>query len=92
VVLGLFNGLEKILFGTTGENLTSNVRKDLIRGVIYKQFNWFDNERRAPGVLSSYFSEDIAALNGLTTEVISTLVEAIVGLILGVLIAMYFSW
>ena len=43
-------------------------------------------------MLSSYFSEDVAALNGLTTEVVSTLVEAIAGLALGVAIAMYFSW
>lgn len=76
----------------TGERLTANVRKSLIRAVMYKQLCWFDDERRAPGVLSSYFSEDIASLNGLTTETLSTMVEAFCGLTAGVVVALYFCW
>jgi len=92
VILGGIAAIEKSLFGVTGETLTAGVRKDLIRAVIYKQLNWFDDERRAPGVLSSYFSEDVACLNGLSTETMSTLVEAICGLVLGVCVALYFCW
>jgi ABC-type multidrug transport system fused ATPase/permease subunit len=82
VILGGIAAIEKSLFGVTGETLTAGVRKDLIRAVIYKQLNWFDDERRAPGVLSSYFSEDVACLNGLSTETMSTLV----------CVALYFCW
>ena len=91
-MIGLIQGIEKILFGITGENLTANVRKDLVRGIIYKQLCWFDNESRAPGVLTNVMSEDINALNGMTTETVSTLVEAVLGLTLGLLLAMTFNW
>jgi len=30
--------------GVLGENLTFGVRKDLIRGILYKQLVWFDRE------------------------------------------------
>jgi len=90
--LGAIAATEKALFGVSGETLTAGVRKSLIRAVMYKQLSWFDDERRAPGVLSSYFSEDVASLNGLTTETMSTLVEAICGLTAGVVVALYFCW
>jgi len=34
--IGILHGIEKILFGVTGENLTAAVRKDLVRGILYK--------------------------------------------------------
>ena len=92
LLIGLIAGTEKILFGITGENLTYNVRRDLMRGILFKQVAWFDREDRAPGILTNVLSEDVSALNGMTTETVSTLVEAFVGLILGLAIASLISW
>jgi ABC-type multidrug transport system fused ATPase/permease subunit len=80
------------LFAITGENLTYNVRRDLIRGILFKQVSWFDRENRAPGILTSVLSEDVSALNGMTTETISVLIEAVLGLILGLLVSLILSW
>lgn len=80
------------MFGITGENLTYNVRKELMRGILYKQVQWFDREDRASGILTSVLSEDVCALNGMTTEVISTLMEAALGIFLGLLVSMFFAW
>ena len=88
--LGLVCGIERSLFGVLGETLTLNVRKDLIRGIIYKQLSWFDQEKRAPGVLTNIFSEDVSTLNGMTTETVCTVVEAFFGLILGIAIALIY--
>ena len=41
-VIGTFNAIERILIGVCGENLTFNVRGQLIRGIMYKQLSWFD--------------------------------------------------
>ena len=41
-IMGGISGLEKAMFGVTGENLTCSVRKDLIRGILFKQISWFD--------------------------------------------------
>jgi hypothetical protein len=34
--IAIVNGLERSLIGMAGENLTFNVRKELIRGMMYK--------------------------------------------------------
>ena len=90
--MGLISGCEKAMFAVTGENLTFNVRRDLMRGILFKQVAWFDAEEHAPGILTNVLSEDVSALNGMTTETVSTLVEAFVGLLLGLIIAMIISW
>lgn len=42
--IAIFNGIERMSIGVLGENLTFGVRKDLIRGILYKQLVWFDRE------------------------------------------------
>ena len=91
-VIGSIVGSEKLIFGFSGENLTANVRKLLFRGILFKQVSWFDDEQKAPGVLTTMLSEEVSTLNGMTTETLSTVMEAILGLIIGVLLACYFSW
>ena len=92
MLLGSFAGLEKAMFAITGENLTYNVRRDLMRGILYKQVEWFDRKERAPGILTNVLSEDVSSLNGMTTETVSTLVEAGMSLFLGLIIASFISW
>lgn len=74
--IAVFGTLQKYIFVYVGENLTFTVRKELYTAILYKQISWFDNKERAPGILSNVLSEDIACLNGLSTETISTLLEA----------------
>ena len=91
-VMGFIYAAEKILFGISGENLTAYVRLDLMKGIIYKQLSWFDDEKRAPGILSSIMSENVVSLNGMTTETVSVVLEAILAVSLGIMIACLFSW
>jgi ABC-type multidrug transport system fused ATPase/permease subunit len=90
--IGIFGFLQKYLFMYVGENLTFTVRNDLYKGIIYKNIAWFDNKDRAPGILSSVLSEDISALNGMTTEHFAILLEAALGLIIGMIISLCFTW
>lgn len=92
LLIGCVFFIEKMVFGVSGENLTANVRKLLFRGIIYKQINWFDDEKKAPGVLTTVLSEDVSSLNGMTTETLSVVMEACLGLVFGLLLACYFSW
>ena len=75
-----------------GEKLTFEIRKELMRGVVFKQLSWFDNENRAPGILTNVFSEDVSNLNGMTTETLSTIVEAGLSLVIAIAIACIYSW
>ena len=89
--IGIVQSIEKILFGVTGESLTTGVRIELMKGVMYKQLCWFDSESKAPGVLTNVLSEDVTSLNGMTTETISVLAEAALGFSLSILASCYFS-
>ncbi len=90
--IGIVCGIEKSLFGVMGEKLTFEIRKELMRGVVFKQLSWFDNENRAPGILTNVFSEDVSNLNGMTTETLSTIVEAGLSLVIAIAIACIYSW
>jgi ATP-binding cassette subfamily B (MDR/TAP) protein 1 len=60
--------------------------------MIYKQISWFDSKDRPPGVLSNILSEDISALNGLTTETYSIMLEAFFTLAVSIALACLFNW
>jgi ABC-type multidrug transport system fused ATPase/permease subunit len=91
-LVGIFSFLQQYLFLYVGENLTFDVRNELFRQIIYKHISWFDNKERAPGILSNILSEDIGVLNGMTTENIAILLEAFLALVIGVVIAMFYTW
>jgi len=63
-----------------------------MEGIIYKQLSWFDSETKAPGMLTNIMAEDMSALNGMTTETISVLVQGCLGMGLAVIMSSYFSW
>lgn len=92
VTIGIFNATERSMIGMCGENLTFNVRKQTVRGIMFKQLCWFDRENRAPGVLTNILSEDISTLNGMTTETIIVLIEAIMGLTFGFVFGIILCW
>ena len=90
--MGLVVFLQKSLFYITGENLTFEVRSLLYKSLLHKQIGWFDRKDKAPGILSNILSEDIAALNGLTTETVATILETSAGLFIGIFVAALFEW
>ena len=42
--------------------------------------------------MTSILSEDISLLNGMTSETIIIIIEAIMGLVVGLIIGLYYSW
>jgi len=72
--------------------LTLRLRIKLFDAFLRKHIGWFDNKDRAPGILTNILTEDISAVNGLTTEAIGIIVEAALGLAVSCLICFYFSW
>ena len=75
-----------------GENLSYVLRIELIKGVVYKQISWFDREDRAPGILTGVFSENITELNGMTSEVIVTIVEVLCSMTFGIVGGFIVCW
>ena len=75
--------LNKSLFGFMGEKLTCTIRIELFSETMHKQISWFDRQDRAPGILTSVFSENIEAVRGMTSEAIVTYAEAIFAYCIG---------
>lgn len=92
VGIGSMAYLQKLWFGRGGENLTYTLRIKLFEAYLHKHIGWFDNKNRAPGILTNIITEDISAINGLTTESLAIAVEAALGLFFSCLICFIFSW
>ena len=92
LLLFVFFFIQKYIFFYAGENLTHDIRNLLFRGIIFKDISWFDRKDRAPGILSNILSEDISTLNGMTTEHLGILIEAYGGLVVGTIIALFYTW
>ena len=90
--IGLSTFVQKIMFGLGGENLTLTLRIKLFQAILRKHVGWFDNEDKAPGILTNIITEDISAVNGLTTEVVGIICEAVLGLTVSCVICAVFSW
>jgi len=68
------------------------VRILLFENIIYKPVSWFDRKDKAPGILSMILSEDVKHLNGLTTEIIGSVLEALLTLGIGLVFSSIFQW
>jgi hypothetical protein len=66
------------MFAFMSERLIYSVRTELFTELLHKQISWFDSESRAPGIITKVMSENVTDLNGMTSEYIITVVEAIV--------------
>ena len=90
--IGLSSYIQKLSFALGGENLTYTLRVKLFRALMHKSVGWYDDKTRAPGALTNIITQDISALNGLSTESIAIAVEAALGLFFSCLICFLFTW
>lgn len=68
------------------------MRVKLFKAILHKNIGWFDSKNRAPGILTNIITEDINAVNGLTTESLGIATEAGLGLFFSCLICFIFCW
>ena len=64
----------------------------MFTSLMHKSVGWYDCKTKAPGSLTNVLTEDISALNGLTTETVAIAAESALGLVFSCLICFYFSW
>ena len=92
-LISLITGFcQKFSFGVIGENVTTNVRRELYRKIIEKHQGWYDERDNAPGILTSTLSSDAQIINGVSTEGLGSILEAICSVLTGLGIGFYFSW
>ena len=82
----------KWMFGVVGENITLNVRKQLYTAIMLKHVGWHDNQDNAAGILSATLASDVQQLNGVSTEGLAVMAEAMFSLLGGIVLSFIFSW
>jgi ATP-binding cassette subfamily B (MDR/TAP) protein 1 len=88
----LFGFVSKHFFGTLGENVTLQIRKDLYNSILRKNIGWFDHQDHAPSVLTSVMAEDSSQINGVASETLATTLESTFAVLIGVGIGFYYCW
>ena len=63
------------IFGILGESMTKKVRMMLYESLLKKPISWFDKRENSAGVLTMVLSSEIKILNGVSTELISSIIE-----------------
>ena len=85
-----FFGFNAAIFGYMGERITFSLRMQLYEETLHKQISWFDRQERAPGVITSVFSENMEAMRGMTTETLVKYFEAGLTFTIGLAAGIYF--
>ena len=65
--IGFSAAIQKLCFGFGADNLIHTLRVMLFEAILRKNIGWFDDKQKAPGILSNMLTENISAVNGLTT-------------------------
>ena len=63
------------IFGILGESMTKKVRIIFYESLLKKPISWFDKRENSAGVLTMVLSSEIRILNGVSTELISSIIE-----------------
>ena len=65
---------------------------DLIKSIFHKQISWFDRESRAPGVITKITAENVVQLNGMTSELVATMVETLLMVVFSIVAGVFICW
>lgn len=86
------NFLQIALFKYAGEKLTRRLRNMSFRAILRQEIGFFDEEKHTTGVLLTRLAEDASLVQGLTGQTFGAIIQALAGLITGLVIAFYYSW
>jgi ATP-binding cassette subfamily B (MDR/TAP) protein 1 len=96
LVIALLSGigsfLQRYMFGTLGNNVTTQVREKLYKGILEKNIGWFDSRDNAPSVLTSTMAKDTSLINGVSTESVGPQIEGNCAVLVALGVALWFCW
>jgi ABC-type bacteriocin/lantibiotic exporter with double-glycine peptidase domain len=84
--------VQAITFGIVGAQLSERVRQLFFRAVLYMEVGWFDKDENTSGNLTSRLSVDAPSVRGAVADVMGVVVQNVVTLVAGYLIAFLNGW
>ncbi|XP_037907069.1 multidrug resistance protein homolog 65-like isoform X1 [Hermetia illucens] len=92
VAAGVISFLYNFMFNSSAVWLTTRVRSRTLKAVLNQEMAWFDREEQSVGALSARLAGDSASLQASMGFSLSGIIQSISNFIMGVSIAMYYSW
>lgn len=80
------------MFGLVGSNLSERVRRLFFRAVLYMEVAWFDQDTNTSGNLTSRLAADAPTVRGAVGDALGIVVQNLVTLITGYIIAFVSGW
>ncbi|GAB0096239.1 Multidrug resistance protein homolog 65 [Sergentomyia squamirostris] len=84
--------LQNFMFNTTGVNLTTRLRSKAFRSIMRQEMAWFDQDFNSVGALTARLSGDAANVRSAVGQPIGGIIQAITTLVVGISVAMVYSW
>ncbi|XP_039752559.1 multidrug resistance protein homolog 49-like [Pararge aegeria] len=91
-VSGIVTFLQAWLFGLAGAKLTDRLRILTFNNYLVQEQGWFDVPANSVGALCARLASDCAAVQGATGTRLGTMLQGISTMVLGVGLAMAYSW
>ena len=80
------------MFGISGENLTSRMRKDAFEAMLKQEMGWYDRVENNTGSLCARLSGDAAKVQGATGARVGSIMQGVAGVLIAVIMGIYFNW
>nr|XP_049707110.1 multidrug resistance protein homolog 49 [Helicoverpa armigera]WRX05965.1 ABCB11 [Helicoverpa armigera] len=89
---GLVTFLQSWLFNLAGSRLTDRLRRLTFQNFLMQEQGWFDLTQNSVGALCARLATDCAAVQGATGTRLGTVLQGASTMVLGVGLAMFYSW
>lgn len=80
------------MFSLVTENMTKSLRTEFYLSVLKKDIGWHELRENSAGALTPILASEIQTMNGVGSESIIIMVEAVFGLSFGIIMSIFFCW
>ncbi|ORX80635.1 multidrug resistance protein MDR [Basidiobolus meristosporus CBS 931.73] len=96
LVIGIVSFFAQLIqvsfFGISGERLTERIRNMLFASIMRQEIGWFDRENNSTGALVSALATDATNVQGMSGSTLGTVLQALVTIIVGFIVALVYGW
>lgn len=88
----IFTYIGRAGFGYVTENMTKDLRAGFYLAILKKSIGWHELRENSAGALTPILASEIQTMNGVGSESIIIVIEAVFGLLFGLIASAFFCW
>jgi ATP-binding cassette subfamily B (MDR/TAP) protein 1 len=86
------NMLKFVMFGLSGEKLTTRIRDQSFRAMLRQEVGWFDEDRNSVGQLTTSLSSNAQQLQNMSGTILGSILELSVSIIGAAIVSLTAGW